>query len=142
MGSLAALPDISGAVGVVNSVLPACRGHARGRRLRLVLVSERRDRSSRVRGDRGSPHAPPAAEGLFEEIGLRMDPLVVDRIVELGASLDEVREARSVDDRTPQRDPSPPNERVAEIRALLAELLEERPATSGPPTMSHGTQQA
>jgi hypothetical protein len=52
-----------------------------------------------------------------------IDPVVVDRIAELGATRDELQEAISVKGDAPKQDPTPSNERVAEIRALLAELL-------------------
>jgi hypothetical protein len=63
---------------------------------------------------------------LLGEIGLQVDPLVVDRIVELGASAGEICEAADVNGRAPRCDPMPSSDRVAEIRALLAELLEDR----------------
>jgi hypothetical protein len=65
-------------------------------------------------------------EAFFEAIDVLVDPIVVERIVELGASLREICEAVDVDGDAPQRDPEPSTERVAEVRALLAELLEDR----------------
>jgi hypothetical protein len=55
---------------------------------------------------------------------MRIDPLLIDRIVELGPTVDEIREAIDVDGKAPQSDPTPSSERVAEVRALLAELLD------------------
>ena len=80
---------------------------------------------------------------LFDCVELVVDPLVVERIIEMAASRAEIAEALRVDGRDPSRDPPPSSPRVAEIRALLAELLEdrqigdnvtcvdERPASSG-----------
>jgi hypothetical protein len=62
----------------------------------------------------------------FESIDVLVDPPVLDRIVELGATVDEICEAIDVDGDAPRRDPLPSTERVAEVRALLAELLEDR----------------
>lgn len=63
---------------------------------------------------------------LFATLGVQSDPLVVDRIVELEASIAEIREATNVDGNAPERDSVPSTDRVAEIRALLAELLDGR----------------
>lgn len=63
---------------------------------------------------------------LFECAEVLIDELVVERIVELGASRANVEEALRVDGKAPSNDPPPSNSRVAEIRALLAELLENR----------------
>jgi hypothetical protein len=54
-----------------------------------------------------------------------VDPLIVERIVELGATTDEIEEAMAAlaDERPPQRQQSP---RVLEVRALLAEVIDEQ----------------
>jgi hypothetical protein len=63
---------------------------------------------------------------LFDRVELVVDPLVVDRIFELHASFEEITEAMNVDGKAPATDPPPSSPRVAEVRAILAELLEDR----------------
>jgi hypothetical protein len=68
---------------------------------------------------------------LFDRVELVVDPLVVDRIIELGASLQEISEAMNVEGTRPVEDPAPSSPRVAEVRAILAELLEEDGLSDG-----------
>jgi hypothetical protein len=63
---------------------------------------------------------------LLDCAGLVVEPLVIERIVELEASREEIEEALAVDGPTSIDDSPPSNRRVAEVRALLAELLEDR----------------
>lgn len=60
---------------------------------------------------------------LNDDLGRPIDPLVIDRIIELGATEEEIHEAAAVNGDVPEQDPEPSNACVAEIRALLAELL-------------------
>ncbi len=61
---------------------------------------------------------------------LQADTLVIERILELGGTLVEIREAVDVDGAAPcWCDPPASSDRVAEIRALLGELLEPRQRT-------------
>ncbi|MBX3159012.1 MAG: hypothetical protein KF773_23800 [Deltaproteobacteria bacterium] len=69
--------------------------------------------------------APREVRELFERVELLVDPLVVERILELGASVDEISEAIDVASDAPLADPAPSNRRVAEVRAILADVLDE-----------------
>jgi hypothetical protein len=71
------------------------------------------------------PAHPREVRELFDRVELLVDPLVVERIIELGASLDELCEAMDVDGSVSVEDRPPSCPRVAEVRALLAELLDD-----------------
>jgi hypothetical protein len=55
-----------------------------------------------------------------------VDPLIIERVVETGASTDEIAEALSqLSDEPFEARTAPSSSRVVEVRAILAELLED-----------------
>ncbi len=55
-----------------------------------------------------------------------VDPLIIERVVETGASMDEIAEALShLSDEPLEARAMPSSSRVVEVRAILAELLDD-----------------
>jgi hypothetical protein len=55
-----------------------------------------------------------------------VDPLIIERVVETGASIDEIAEALSqLSDEPFESTAMPSSSRVVEVRAILAELLDD-----------------
>ena len=70
---------------------------------------------------------------MLEQAGVAVEDLVFERIVDLAASREEIREALEIHNSGPA-DAIPSNERVAEICVLLAESGEAHAAPRQPAT--------